>query len=98
MKAKSSGGVLAVLGALMWAGTAQAADAHGLFKLGLDFGGDTLIEVPFADGSTDTIKANDGFYIGGGVALVEVAQNVDVELTATWKWTSITASNGDVTF
>jgi len=80
------------------AGTAQAVDLHGMAKVGLDFGGDTVYTALFTDGSTRTIKANQGFYIGGGVALVEVAKNIDTEFTLAWKFTSITASNGDITF
>ncbi|HLQ27140.1 MAG TPA: outer membrane beta-barrel protein [Acidiferrobacterales bacterium] len=90
--------ILGMLGLLMSAGASQAADVHGLFKLGLDTGGDTLVTVIFKDGSTSSIKANDGFYIGGGVALVEVAKDVDVELSLAWKYTAVTASNADVTF
>jgi len=98
MKIKLSGCLLAILGVLMSAGTAQAADARGMFKLGLDFGGDTLFTAPFLGGGSSAIKANEGIYIGGGVALVEVAKDVDVELSLAWKWTAITADNGDVTF
>ncbi len=89
-----------MLGLLMAAGASQAAEVHGLLKLGRDVGGDTLTSstLTFPNGSSSSIKANEGSYIGGGVGLVEVAKDVDVELTLAWKWAFITASNGDVTF
>jgi hypothetical protein len=82
----------------MSAGTAQASDVHGLFRLGLEFGGDTIKTVDFTDGTTATIKANEGIYLGGGMALVEVVKDVDIELSLAWKFKAIIASNGDVTF
>ena len=50
--------------------SAQAADAGSPFKFllgaGLTFGGDTLITVPFTDGSTDDIKAGGLIHLYGG--------------------------------
>jgi opacity protein-like surface antigen len=62
-----------LLGAALAIGTAfsaQAADAGSPFKFllgaGLTFGGDTLITVPFSDGSTDDIKAGGLVHLYGG--------------------------------
>lgn len=89
----------AVLAAAM-AGAAVPAQAEmrWLLKGGFDFGGDTLVTVLFQDGSTDTIKANEGFYIGGGIAYIFRDYNIETEFSASWKYVGITASNGDVTF
>ena len=50
--------------------SAQAADAGSPFKFllgaGLTFGGDTLITVPFTDGSTDDVKAGGLVHLYGG--------------------------------
>jgi opacity protein-like surface antigen len=62
-----------LLGAALAIGSAfsaQAADAGSPFKFllgaGLTFGGDTLITVPFTDGSTDSIKAGGLVHLYGG--------------------------------
>lgn len=74
------------------------AEMRWLLKGGFDFGGDTLVTVLFQDGSTDKIKANEGFYIGGGIAYIFPDYNLETELSASWKYVGITASNGDVSF
>ena len=72
MQQKAGRDLLSTLGLLIAAGTSQAAEVHGLFKMGFDMGGDTLTSstLILANGSSSSIKANEGFYIGGGVALV----------------------------
>jgi opacity protein-like surface antigen len=62
-----------LLGAALAIGTAfsaQAADAGSPFKFllgaGLTFGGDTLVTVPFTDGSSDDIKAGGLVHLYGG--------------------------------
>ena len=79
-------------------GTASALETRGLIKAGFDFGGDTLQRVTFSDNTTETIKANDGFYVGGGFAFVPDSLNLEMHLTAAWKYTGVTASNGEITF
>lgn len=79
-------------------GTASASDLRTLIKAGYDFGGDTLQNVQFQDGTTESIKANDGFYVGGGVAFIPDIANFETQLTVAWKYTGVTASNGNVTF
>lgn len=79
-------------------GTAAALDTRGLVKAGFDFGGDVLQRVTFSDNTTETIKANDGFYIGGGFAFVPDSLNLEMHLTAAWKYTGVTASNGEIKF
>jgi len=62
-----------ILAAALAAGTAfsaQAAEPGSPFKFllgaGLTFGGDTLITVPFTDGSSDSIKAGGLIHLYGG--------------------------------
>jgi hypothetical protein len=78
--------------------SAQAADVRPLVKAGIDFGGDTLVTVTFVGGGTESIKANDGLFFGGGIAVVNDAKTIESELSLTYKFGTIEASNGDVTF
>ena len=48
---------------------AQAAEVRPLLKVGVDVGGDTIATAFFVGGSTETIKANEGFFVGGGVCV-----------------------------
>lgn len=80
------------------AGAVHAADVGGVFKAGLDFGGDTLVTAVFTNGDTDTIKANEGVILGGGIAIFNDTKTVSSEITLNWKYTSISADNGDIEF
>ena len=86
----------AALAAFAVSVAAQAADVRPFVKAGLDFGGDTLVTAIFVGGETETIKANEGLYLGGGVSVQDVAPNVDVEISLAYKFTMIDASNGDI--
>jgi opacity protein-like surface antigen len=88
-----------VLGAAF---NAQAADAGSPFKFllgaGLTFGGDTLINVPFTDGSEDSIKAGGLIQLYGGG---EYRFNDAVAVKATLGYhvnDTRAASNGSVRF
>lgn len=88
---------LLVLGAaLVASGAAQAADIRPLFNAGFDFGGDTMVSAVFTDGSTETIKANEGVYLGGGAAIITDARDWEFHVTLGYKFTMIDATNGDV--
>jgi len=76
----------------------RAVEIRPLFKAGVDFGGDTIVSATFTSGTTDSIKANDGFYIGGGVLVGTGVQNLEVEVSLAYKYTDISATNGDVTW
>lgn len=88
--------VLALGAALAGPFAAEAAEVRPLFKAGFDFGGDTMVTAVFTDGSTQTIKANEGLYLGGGAAIVNEARDWEFHLTLAYKFTMIDASNGDV--
>lgn len=76
----------------------QAAEVRPMLKAAADFGGDTLINVTFTDGSTQSIRANELLSLGGGVSIVNDAGDIETELTLSYKFRTVTASNGDVTF
>ena len=70
-----------------------------MLKVGFDFGGDTLATVRFTDGSTQSIKGNQGYYFGAGASiLLTDSKDVEVEGTVSYKEDSVTASNGEVIF
>jgi hypothetical protein len=75
-----------------------AQDFRPMVKAGYDFGGDTLVTAVFTNGSTQSIKANDGLFVGGGVSILNDAKNLQGEVTLSVKYESIDASNGSVEF
>ena len=82
--------------------SAHAADAGAPFRFlvgaGLTFGGDTLITVPFTDGSQEDIKAGGlvQFYVGGEYRL---GDKVAVQATLGYHVNDTSAaSNGSVRF
>ncbi len=88
-----AGAALAALGAVA---LAQAADVRPFVKAGADFGGDTLVTAVFVSGERESIKANEGFYLGGGVSMLNDANNMEVEASLAYKFNTISASNGDI--
>jgi hypothetical protein len=77
---------------------ALAQDVRPVFKLGYDFGGDTVVTALFTDGSTKSIKANDGLFMGVGASFLNDAKNLEAEVSITYKFQTISASNGDIHF
>ena len=77
-------------------GTAHAADIRPLVKLGYDLGGRTIVVAEFTNGDTETIGANEGFYLGGGVAYVPQGSNIEIDLSLAYKFATIEARNGDI--
>ncbi len=91
---------LAALGLAAAAGATPAAayDVRPLGKLGFDFGGDKLVTAYFTDGSTKSLYANEGFFAGAGVSIRDPDSELEIEAALSFKASSITASNGDVTW
>lgn len=83
---------------LLVAGFARAAEVRPVARIGFDFGGDNLITVPFTDGTSDSIRANEGFSIGGGALFRSDLLHMEAEVTLSYKFTSVNARNGDVTW
>jgi len=69
-----------------------------VFKLGYDFGGDTLVTAVFADGSTRSIKANEGFFMGVGASILNDARNVEGEMSVSYKFQTIDANDANLQF
>ncbi|OGI64710.1 MAG: hypothetical protein A2W18_06805 [Candidatus Muproteobacteria bacterium RBG_16_60_9] len=72
-----------------------ALDTKFAYRLGYDTGGDTFIAASFSGGGTDKIKANQGFFFGGGASIVNDAKDIETEITLSYKVDEIVASNGD---
>lgn len=87
-----------VLAAALACGAADAAEVKPFLKAGIDLGGDRIVDVVFTDGSRDSIKANEGFYFGGGASIVNDAGTIEVELSVSYKTAAVTGDNGDVDF
>jgi len=85
-------GVLAASAAL----GAQAADFRPLIKAGFDVGGDTMVTAVFTDGDTEKIRANEGFYLGGGIAIIDAERSMEYHVTLAYKFALIDADNGDI--
>jgi len=98
LKLNFAAAVVAALLVGMASHTASASEARPVFKAGYDFGGDTLVRVTFTNGQTDSIAANEGLYLGGGVSIMNDERTAEAEFTVAWKRAAINASNGDVTF
>jgi hypothetical protein len=75
---------------------AQAADFRPLINAGLDLGGDTIVTARFVDGEEEEIKANEGVYLGGGVAIISAAKDWEYHVTLAYKFSLIDADNGDI--
>ncbi|HLQ01069.1 MAG TPA: hypothetical protein VK143_02090, partial [Burkholderiales bacterium] len=85
------------------AATAPAAshafDVNLMLKAGFDFGGDTLTMANVSGGSgnsTKTIKANEGLYFGGGASIVPDMKELEIEVSLSYKFSGITAQNGNI--
>lgn len=74
---------------------AHAADVRPMLKAGFDFGGDPLATVQFTDGTVKTIKANEGFYLGGGLSILNEARNLDAEISIAYEFALINPRSGD---
>ena len=74
----------------------EAAEIRPLIKAGADFGGDTMVTVTFDDGDTQKVRGNQGFYIGGGAAIIDAERNMEYHLTAAYKFYFIDADNGEL--
>jgi hypothetical protein len=95
--AKTTGSSAALCLAL-FAAPSYAADVRGAFVAGYDFGGEKIITVTFTNGDTQSIHANQGLYVGGGVSVLNDEKNLEFLGTVNFKYAGISAENGDVTW
>jgi hypothetical protein len=80
------------------AGTAHAAEVRPVIVAGYDTGGDQIKAVTFQSGENDSIRANEGLYLGGGVSVLNDAGNVEFLGSLSLKYQRIHASNADITW
>jgi hypothetical protein len=81
------------------AAPSYGADIRPTFKAGIDVGGDTLISVPVSGsslGDTKKIRAGEGLFLGGGASILSDEKDLELELTLSYKFSGITAQNGDI--
>lgn len=81
------------------AAPSYAVDVRPAFKAGIDVGGDTLISVPTSGstlGDTKKVRAGDGLFLGAGASILNDAKDVEVEVTLSYKFSGISAQNGDI--
>lgn len=80
------------------AGLAQAHDQmQTVFSVGLTGGGETLITVPFQDGSSQKISSGGQVHLYGGLRL-PVMPRFAVQATVGYHVDNVSASNGSVRF
>jgi hypothetical protein len=77
---------------------AGAADFRPMIKLGVDTGGDEILAYVFPNGEVETLNANQGFYLGGGVSVTNFYRGADLELEVSLSFKYVTAygENGEV--
>jgi hypothetical protein len=76
---------------------AQAADPHFYAGVGLDVGGDKILEVNYVGGGSDAVYAGSGFHFAVGMDLDFGAEYM-MRGTVGYKESSVAAKNGDASF
>lgn len=76
----------------------RAAEIRPVFVAGYDTGGDKLVTVTFTNGDTESIRANEGLYIGGGISVMNEDKDIEFVGTVNYKYQSVSADNGDITW
>jgi hypothetical protein len=72
-----------------------------VLAMGLDRGSEELARVEFTDGSTETLRANSGFYLSVGLATFRKALGaavIDTSATLGVKGWEVGADNGDISY
>jgi hypothetical protein len=97
----TKGRAVAVLASIAWVAAAVPAVSHSAevrpaLVAGYDTGGDKIVNVTFTNGQTDSIRANEGLYVGAGVSVLNDEKNIEFLGTVNYKFASIHASNGDI--
>ena len=75
-----------------------AAEIRPVFVAGYDTGGDKLVTVTFTNGDTESIRANEGLYVGGGISVLNDDKDIQFVGTVNYKYQSVSADNGDITW
>jgi len=80
---------------------ATAQEVKPLFRLGIDFGGDTMAEGDLVYGNstqTEKIRANQFVSAAGGAQWVDADRKLYAEMTLGWKADAINATNQEYRF
>jgi hypothetical protein len=96
MKTSKAALALLVLGAATLPAVSRATEVKPALVAGYDTGGDKIVTVTFSNGETDSIRANEGLYIGAGIAVLNDDKNIEFLGTVNYKFAGLHASNGDV--
>lgn len=79
--------------------TAHAADVHGVFGVGYNGGGDKLATLTFTDGDTESIDANAGLFLHGGLIFYpERRSDFGTQITLGYQFDDSLAENGNAEF
>ncbi|RZM74988.1 hypothetical protein C3B51_19215 [Pseudoalteromonas rubra] len=89
--------VLAVLSTTAFASEETQSPWALSATVGYTMGGDTIGTLNYEDDSSDSIKAGDGFILGGALNY-SLNQQFDIRFNAAYHFDSANAKNGDVTF
>jgi len=77
--------------------SASESELNGVFRFGLDFGGETLGTFFFNGGSSQDVKSHEGVYLAGGMEY-EFVESLFIRGTIGYKFNTVTASNGEADF
>ena len=78
-----------VLSAVATASPAEAqGKLRGMARLGVEYGGEKVIQFQYSDGSSPEVTAGGGLLLSGGAAL-EVFKSLDAQVSAGWKYQTI---------
>jgi hypothetical protein len=69
----------------------HAAEVRPIVKAGYDLGGDTVVNV-----AGKSVRANKGFFAGGGVSILADSKVLEGEISASYKFFTVTAPDGDI--
>lgn len=95
-KFKFVGVLLVLCSGLAISASAFAGPVYGVLNMGLDFGGDKMIEIGFDNGDTNKVTAGEGLYFAGGLGVSSGDGKYDGQVTLGWKYRGVSATNGDL--
>ena len=92
-------GQIAVAATLL-AAMAPAQAVEGFLQVGVDLGGDEMLQVYYDDGRGDEINAGELLQISGGIIFptFDNTNEWETQLSFGWKTDSVSADNGSATF
>jgi hypothetical protein len=84
--------VLALVVAAAVPAASHAVDIRPMIKGGFDFGGEEVATTT----SGGSLKFNELLYIGGGASILADSKDIEVEVTLSWKYGNLSASDGSI--